>query len=286
MIKIVTDTDSNLPQAVVDEYGIELVPIHIIFGDEVVREHFEIQPAESYARMSAAAELPTTSQPPAGEFKIVYDRLLAEDPKVTILSIHISGDMSGTIASARAAAVDLPDADIRLFDTKSCSIGQALMVRQAAEMVRSGATPEAILDRLAQMRDEIKVYFVLNTLEYLAKGGRIGKASHLMGSMLQIKPVLGIEEGVISPHSKFRTWKKAVVGLRDMALEQAADSGDGALHMAVAYAVNYEEKDELVKTLRAELNPAELLVCEVGPGIGVHTGPGALGVCWVRVPEG
>ncbi len=285
MIKIVTDTDSNLPQAVVDEYDIELVPIHIIFGDEVVREHFEIQPAESYARMSAAAQLPTTSQPPAGEFKIVYDRILATDPEATILSIHISGDMSGTIASARAAAVDLPDADIRFFDTRSCSIGQALMVWQAAEMARSGAKPEAILERLARMRDEIKVYFVLHTLEYLAKGGRIGKASHMMGSMLQIKPLLGLEEGVIAPAGKFRTWKKAVAGLRDLALEQAPASGDGALHVGVAYAANREEMENMVGVLRAELNPAELLICEVGPGIGVHTGPGALGVCWVRVPK-
>ncbi len=284
MIKIVTDTDSNLPQAVVDEYGIELVPIHIIFGDEVVREHFEIQPAESYLRMSAAAELPTTSQPPAGEFKVVYDRILVKDPETTILSIHISADMSGTIASARAAADELPGADIRFFDTRSCSIGQALMVRQAAEMVRGGATAEAILDRLAQMRDEIKVYFVLNTLEYLAKGGRIGKASHMMGSMLQIKPMLGIEEGVIAPAEKFRTWRKAVAGLRDLVLEQAPAAGDGALHVGVAYAANYEEMVDLVGVLRAELAPAELLICEVGPGIGVHTGPGALGVCWVRVP--
>ncbi len=288
MIKIVTDTDSNMPQDVIDEYGIELAPIHIIFGDEIVREHFEITPAEAYQRILAAPEFPTTSQPPVGEFKVIYEKLLAEDPQATILSLHISNKMSGTIDSARQAAAMLPEADIRIFDTLSASLGQAFMVRQAAEMARQGADIDAIMAYMAVMRDKTQAYFAVKSLECLARGGRIGKASHLMANMLDIKPILKVDDGVIDSHSKFRTWKRATAGLREYVSSQvpkrADRSPDEVLHMGIAHAVSEAEALEAMTEFKEALEPDVMLMSEVGPGLGVHVGPGALAVLWALVP--
>jgi DegV family protein with EDD domain len=279
VIRIVTDTDSNLPQDVVDEYGITLVPIQIIFGDKVLRERIDLTDAESYRMMSAAKELPKTSQPPIGAFKTAYEDILAGEPDAQILSIHISNKLSGTIASARQAADLLPDADITLFDTLSASLGQGLMVVRAAEMARQGADVAAILKTLEAMRERMEVFFVLNTLEYLAKGGRIGKASHLVGQLLDIKPILVLEDGEIDAHSRHRTWRRAVDALCELIMASA--EGAESIHIGVLHAVSEEPARALAGELAEALKPATLILGEVGPGLGVHTGPGALGLCWI-----
>jgi DegV family protein with EDD domain len=289
MIRVVTDTDSNIPQRVIDEYNIGLVPIHIIFGEDIVREHFEITPSEAFERMAAAPELPKTSQPPVGEFKTLYDGILAEDPDVTILSLHISGDMSGTVESARQAAGLLPDADIRVMDTRSASLGQALMVREAAQMARQGAGADAIMQRLKLMRDRTQVYLVVKTLEYLAKGGRIGHASHLLGNVLAIKPVLKVTDGVLDAHDRYRTWKRAMTELRDLVTGQipaAAQRPAGeTLHLGVCHGVNEADASPLYQELVEQLQPDVTMFSEVGPGLGVHVGPGIIAVCWAVMPE-
>jgi DegV family protein with EDD domain len=281
VIRIVTDTDSNMPQNVVDEYNVVLVPIQIIFGDEVLLERFELTDAEAYERMGAADELPKTSQPSVGQFKEAYERILSDDPGATILSIHISGAMSGTIESARQAARLFPDADAHFFDTRSVSVGQALMVLEAARMAREGTNVEAIMERLAVMRDNMHVYFVLSTLDYLAKGGRIGRASHLMGTLLEIKPILILKDGAIDAHSRHRTWSRAVRAVRGIIEEDVrAHDGIGRVHLGVAHAVSEEEARSVSSDLIDVLRPAVFIFGEVGPGLGVHTGPGALGICW------
>lgn len=279
MIRIVTDTDANLPQSVVDEYNITLVPIQIIFGNEVLRERVDISDAESYRRMSAAKELPKTSQPPIGAFKEAYEDILAGEPGAQILSIHISSKLSGTLSSARQAADLLPGADISLFDTFSASLGQGLMVVRAAQMARQGADVAAILATLEAMRERMEVYFVLNTLDYLAKGGRIGKASHLVGQLLDIKPILVLEDGEIDAHSRHRTWRRAVDALCDLVM--ASTDGAESIHLGVIHAVSEQAAQTLADRLADTLSPDTLILGEVGPGLGVHTGPGALGLCWV-----
>jgi DegV family protein with EDD domain len=279
VIRIVTDTDSNLPQDIVDAHGITLVPIQIIFGDRVLRERVDISDAESYRMMSAAKELPKTSQPPIGAFKTAYEDILSGEPDAQILSIHISSKLSGTISSARQAADLLPGVDITLFDTFSASLGQGLMVVRAAEMARQGADVAAIMAALEVMRERMEVYFVLNTLDYLAKGGRIGKASHLMGQLLDIKPILVLEDGEIDAHSRHRTWRRAVDALCGLVMESAG--GTESIHIGVLHAVSEAAARALADDLKEALNPDTLILGEVGPGLGVHTGPGALGLCWV-----
>lgn len=283
MIRIVTDTDANLPQAILDEFDIPAAPIQIIFGGEILRERVDFTDAEAFARMNAAPELPTTSQPTPGEFKTIYEDILSATPDATILSIHISGKLSGTVESARQAAAMFDGADIRLFDTLSASHGQGLMVREAARLARDGASADDILARLELMRDNMNVLFVLSTLEYLARGGRIGRASHLMGNLLDIKPILSVEDGLIDAHSRQRTWKRAVAAIKDIVLTQE-QGASGDLHIGVIHAVSEDEARALAAEFNAQLNPAFSMFGSIGPGLGVHTGPGALGVCWVRLP--
>ncbi len=287
MIHIVTDTDANLSRETVRELGISEVAIHIIFGDEVLLEEFELGAVEGYRRLKSTKVYPTTSQPSPGDFKTVYDRLLADDPAATILSIHISGALSGTVSSAQQAAQMLPGADIHVFDTRSASLGQGLMAVEAARLARAGAAAPVILDHLAALRDRMQVMFALKTLENLARGGRIGRASYLMGSVLDIKPLLRITDGVLDGHSRHRTFKRAVEALSAIARDEIAaarGSGSSRLLLGVCHADSPVEGRTVGEALTEALKPDLLLTGEVGLGLGVHTGPGAVGVCWAVLP--
>lgn len=287
MIKIVTDTDASLGRDSAGKLEIELVPIHIIAGDTVLREYFDISPAEGYELLSKSEEFPTTSQPPVGEFKTVYEEILTDDPDAIIISIHVSGGVSGTIESARQAAALFPDADIRLFDSRTFSVAQGLMAQHAASLAERGAELDEILEHLTIMRDTNQIYFAVNTLEYLAKGGRIGRAAHLMGNMLELKPILTLKDGTIDAHSRPRTWKKATGLLEKMLFDDLAgpaQSDNGRLLIGIAHAVAEGEANQLASRVRERIKPEMLLISEIGPGLGIHVGPGALGITWVRVP--
>ncbi len=284
MIRIVTDSDSNLPSDICDDLGIIMVPILIIFGEETYREYVDITIDESYDRMRSGV-LPTTSQPSVGDFSEVYDRILRDDPAATILSIHVSGPMSGTCESARLAAKMLPDADIRIFDTRLASLGEGMMAREAAIMARQGADIDSILARLAVMRDNAGAFFFVKTLDYLVRGGRIGRASGLVGSMLGIKPVLTVTEGVVAPHSKFRTWRRALVGMEELVEEGVRQGPKGKVHLAVMHCQNENDADFIADRLRKSLDPDVFLVNAIGPGLGAHLGEGTLGVCWTVIPD-
>ncbi len=290
MIRIVTDTTAGLPQEILDEFGIPMVPQYVHFGEETVRDSFEMSATEFYARQAAAAELPKTSAPPTGDFIKLFTAILSEDPAATILCIHPSAEVSGTVRSAHPAAAQMaeqyPQADIRIIDTRTVSIGLGLMVWEAARMARDGASADDILSRLAYMRDHNTTFFVVDTLEYLAKGGRIGRASHLLGTLLDIKPILTLSDGTVASHSKARTRHRAVAQMREMVVAGAqASPGSGRLMLGVAHGICEDEAQELANALRAELNPDVFLFAEVGPAIGVHGGPRILAVCWAQVPE-
>ncbi len=173
MIKIATDSVANLPADVVQTFGIAVIPTYVSFGGETLRDGVDITPAQFYQRLAASAQLPVTTQPSVDDFEQFYRRLLEENPGATILSLHLSRLFSGIIASAEQAAARLPQADIRIFDTRSVSLGQGLMAREAAAMAEAGASIETILQRLEAMRDGMQFYAAMDTLDYLAKGGRI-----------------------------------------------------------------------------------------------------------------
>ncbi len=282
MIRIVTDTVAGLPQDILDRYRIPCVPQYVIFGEESLREYVDLSPAEFYARQASVAELPHTSAPSPGDFEVLFSRLLAEDPDAPILCIHPSAEFSGTVRSAIPAAQMFPAANITIFDTRTASLGQGLMVLEAARLAEAGAGLEAILARLEQMRALTRAFFIVDTLDYLARGGRIGKAAHLLGAMLDLKPLLHIEDGMVASHSKHRTHHRALEALVGIVLEQA--QGRAGLQLGIAHAVDEPEARALADRLCAELSPEVFLMAELGPAIGVHVGPGTLAVCWNTLP--
>ncbi len=282
MIHIVTDSDANLPADLVDGLGIHVVPIHLVFGEEVLREGVEISNEEAYRRMAEGGVLPTTSQPPVGEFRAVYEAIRAADPAAEILSLHISRTLSGTVGSAQQAAA-LVDG-VTVFDTRSISLGQGLMVREAARMAAEGRPMPEIVACMDDMREQMQIFFVLETLDHLARSGRIGRASHLVGNLLDIRPILTVQEGVVVPYSRHRTFNRAL-GEMQRLVEARAEPGPW-LQVGVVHAGAEAEAEQMAGALRAALDPGVLLFSEIGPGIGVHVGPGSVGVCWAVVRDG
>lgn len=278
MIRILTDTLSDLPQEIVDTYHIALVPLYVHFGQEAFRDRVDLSSDEFYKHLASSPRLPTTSSPSVGDFQQVYQSLLADDPKATILSIHIASTLSGTISSARQAADLLPGADIHIFDTLSGSLAEGMMVLEAARMASEDATLNAILTRLAAMREGMQLLLTPSTLDYVAKGGRIGRAAHLVGTMLDIKPILRLKDGVVEPCGRYRTHKRAVTALRDLAIKGA--SGKPGLHLAVAHGCDEESYQWLADELRTALKPEVFLSGDIAAAFGTHLGPGIVGTGW------
>ena len=286
MIKIITDTTAGLPPEELEKYGIPMVPQYVHFGDEAVRDVFDIGTEEFYRRQAAASELPKTSAPSVGDFLVVFEEILSEHPDATVLCIHPSAEVSGTIRLARPAAAQIkekyPQADIRIFDTRSVSLGLGLAVLEAARMVEQGATADDVLKRLAFMRDNMQVYFVVGTLEYLAKGGRIGRASHL-SARCSISPILTLVDGTVESYAKARTRKRAIAMLR----RYGAGGREGQAGRAayVAHALCEDEARELADLLCAELSPRSSCFPMLARRLA-YAGPHTLAVGWVSVPDG
>nr|MBN1228192.1 DegV family protein [Anaerolineae bacterium] len=279
MIRVVTDTTASVPNGFFEEHNIPVIAQYVHFGQDAYRGYYDISPAQFFEMLPKAPELPKTSAPTVGDFVTLFESLLAEDPDATLLCIHPSTEVSGTVRSAIPAQDMFPKADIHIFDTRSVSLGLGLMVMEAVKMVEAGESLESVLKMLAYMRDNMQVYFVVETLEYLAKGGRIGRASHLVGTLLDIKPILSLVDGTVTSHSKARTRKRSLAEMRQIVMENA--QGKAGLHLGIAHAVCREEAEAFGNDLQAVLNPEVYLFTEVGPAIGVHAGPGTLAVGWV-----
>lgn len=289
-VKIVSDTTAELPAEMRERWDIQIVPQYIHFGEETFRDEFEITAEEFYRRQAEADELPKTSAPPPADFLPIFKEHLTSSPEATILCLHPSAEVSGTVRSALTAKSQLqesnPEADIRVVDTRLISVGLGLLVLEAAKMAAGGASVAAITAQLDQMRASSRTYFVVQTLEYLAKGGRIGRASHLMGSLLDIKPILELQDGVVEAHSKARTRKRSLAAMFDLVVEHAESlrADGGQLQLGIAHARCHEEASELASQLEAALEPDFSLLTVNGPAIGVHAGPGSLAVSCLTAP--
>ncbi len=274
MIRIVTDSGSGLTPAQVRQYNIPVVPLCVHFGTESFREGIDIQAPEFFARLKASPQLPTTSQPSAGDFLEVYQSLAGEADD--IISIHLSSKLSGTYASACTASNMAKGVRVHVCDTGLISAAEAMVVMEAARMAQAGQPVGTILARVQQLSDGFKILFTVDTLEYLQKGGRIGKAAALLGTALQMKPLLAIEGGVVEAKERIRTKSKALARIADVALEHAA--GRSRVFVGVMHAAVPEEARQLGADLFPKLNPEQTLIAEVGPVIATHGGPGLIGV--------
>lgn len=271
-IAVVTDSCADIPKEIVEKLGITVVPLNVIFGEEVLKDGVDITSKEFYKRLEESKKLPSSSQPTPDEFHQVYKDLLEEHDR--IISIHLSEKLSGTINSARAAAKEFGE-KVYIFDSHSISVGVGLQVEATIEAIEEGLSLEEIKDYLPKLRDSTHVMFTLDTLEYLEKGGRIGKAESLLGSLLNIKPIIIVKEGLYHAFGKTRSQKKAIRKISRHL--QEISEGKTVKRLAVAHGMASDAMELLKNDLEKAFNVKASIVTEVGPVIGVHTGPGTIG---------
>lgn len=272
-VRVVTDSACDLPQALVDKLGIVIVPLTIRFGDEGLIDREELSTDDFWRRLQASDVLPETSAPSAGAFEATF-RDLAADGADGIVCINISSKLSATMQAAQVASKAAePSCPVSVVDSLSVSMGLGALVIAAAEQAASGATLDAILDEVASRRDRVKIFAALDTLEYVKKGGRIGGARAMLGSMLSIKPIVEIRDGVVEEAGKVRTRSKALRLLVDKVKEYPLES------LAVVQGLA-SDLDELLDMLDPIFPRDQIVVSEIGPVVGTHAGPGVIGVAF------
>ncbi|HIP87219.1 MAG TPA: DegV family protein [Anaerolineales bacterium] len=271
-VRIVTDTTSGLTKEVAEAHDIVLMPQIIIFGEESYRDDTEMDTRTFLEKLRASSVLPKTAAPPPALFIPVFKRLLADGS--TVICLHPSTELSGTVRSATVASYDFSQADIRVVDTRTIAGPLATMALLAARWAREGVDPDTILDRVHDLIARQRVYFVVDTLEYLHKGGRIGGAKALLGNVLQIKPILTLKDGRVEPLEQQRTKRRALARLRELILAECPRSDEA--HLCVMHADAGAEAEALAADFAAKLGLSTVPIYELPPAIVVHAGPGVL----------
>ncbi len=273
---IVLDSTADFPQAPERFRNWRVVPLYVRFGDESYRDYVELGPHEFYARLRSAEALPTTSQPTPADFLSVYEQLSDYE---RIYSLHISGRLSGTVESARRAAQELGGDRVRVVDTGTASAGIALLGLAFQRRLDGGTSDEALEVLVERYRHEARLLFTVDTLEFLAKGGRIGRASAMAGQLLHIKPILTISGGEVVPLKRVRGNQKAFQEFV-RSFEEGSRPGPG-LRVGIAQADAPEREQALRELVRRTRPEAELeIVASLGAVVGAHAGPGTVGFFW------
>lgn len=274
MTTIVADTTCSLPREVLLERGIPFVPQVVMFGEESYHDDADFQTPVFLKKLKASASLPKTAAPEPTLYHPIFRA--AQERKEQVLVVAPSGKLSGTVRSAQTAAQDFPGLDVRIVDTLAISCNLGALVLMAHDLARAGQGAEAIEARIGEMIPRGRLYFVVDTLEYLAKGGRIGGAKALLGELIRIKPVLAIRDGQAVPYEQQRTRRRSIARLEEIVEEQCPKSAEA--HLAVVQVAAEEEASLLAGRLKAAMKLADVPVYELPPAIVVHGGPGALGV--------
>ncbi|MBN1231001.1 MAG: DegV family protein [Anaerolineales bacterium] len=274
MVKIITDTLSCLPKDFSKAHGIPMIPQIINFGNNSYTEGINIDIPTFYHLLTSGENSPSTAAPPPIYYAEEYEKLVGRSED--ILVVCPSDKLSGTGNSARVAAKDFPDLRIKVFSTQTIGTGQSSMVQIAEDMATQGKNIEEIEKFLIHLRDRSKTYFVVDTLDYLAKGGRIGGASYLIGSMLQIKPILEIQDGQVESKEKARTKKRAVATLKELVLQNCAKKSSPSICMMHANAL--DEITLLADDFKKELGIEDIYITDVPPAITTHAGPGVMAI--------
>lgn len=273
-VRIVTDSTADLPKELVEKYGITVVPLKVFFGSECLIDGVDLSAAEFYSRLAASKELPTTSQPSPTEFVEYYRPLI--DEGADIVSIHISSHMSGTLQSAQLAKTMLGYEGLEVIDSRSVSVVLGMMVLAAARAAEAGGSRAEVAALLQNIIADHRVFFMVDTLEYLQRGGRIGKAQAFLGTILNVKPLCTILDGVINPYEKVRGRKKAINRLVQLFAEQYRDAGP--LFCFMTHGNDLEGLQTLQDLVREKLNCAETAYSQMGSVVGTHVGPGIVGM--------
>ncbi|WP_449622738.1 DegV family protein [Robertmurraya sp. Marseille-Q9965] len=274
---VVTDSTAYIPKELRDKLNIHMIPLSVIFGNETYREEIDLHADEFYEEIKTKG-LPTTSQPTTGEFVTLFEKLAKDFDAV--ISIHLSSGISGTYQGAITAGNLVEDIEVYAYDSEISCMMQGLYAIESAEMAHAGKGPEEIIARLDEMKKSIRAYFMVDDLSHLQRGGRLSSAQAIIGSMLQVKPLLHFVDKVIVPFEKIRTRKKAMKRISDMLEEDAASGNE---YRAVIFQGKREEEaKEWQAELEAKLPNVEFSISYFGPVIATHLGEGAMGLGWVK----
>ena len=286
-VAIVTDSAASIPEALIRSLHIHWVPYYIHRGEEVLRDLASIQRDAFYQWLPTAKELPKTASPGPGDYVTMYKTLAEQEGVSEIVSIHMTSKGSGAYQAAMAAKSVilemLPGLHVEVIDTLNVSMCQGWMVVEAARAAVAGRSLADIVNLVKSMMPISRMIQTADTLKYLYMGGRIGRAKHLLGSLLNIKPLIGMEDGVIVPLGQARSRIKAYQTMVDMV--EAVVGKVGKIKIAYVHAAAQEEADKLKKLFEERLTCVESLIAELSPALGVHTGPGTAGICYFHVIE-
>ncbi|MGE5449832.1 MAG: DegV family protein [Methanomassiliicoccales archaeon] len=275
-IALLTDSACDLPASIIEQYNIQVLPLKIIYGQEVFADRVEIQPDEVYARMPQ--QIPTTTLPSVQEIHDMFVKLQDQGYE-KVLAIHISSGLSGTFAAVKMVADDFTDLEIKVVDTKTLSMGQGFQVYEAARDIAAGLPWAKICANLTGRGAKIEVFYVLETLEYLKRGGRIGKVAAAFGGILRIKPIISVDpEGKYFIFARTRGREQSIRKLGEI-IENIASNN--RIKLAVMHGGAEIEALKLKTKLAGLTNVIEVLFGQISPALGVHTGPGLIGVCYM-----
>jgi DegV family protein with EDD domain len=274
MVKIVADTTSGLPGEMLKKLGIPLIPQIVVFGEKSYRDDTELDTAAFLAKLKASKELPKTAAPAPALYDPIYAE--AKEHGESVVVIAPSGKVSGTVRAATVAAQDFPEVDVRVVDSLTIAGNLASLVLMADGWAKSGMEADSIVSQLNGWIRRGRLYFLVNTLEYLQKGGRIGGAKALFGELLQVKPILCVRGGQVEPYEQQRTKKRAVARLLEIVEEQCPKNSEA--HLCVMQAEAMEEAVALANELKSRMDVPSIPIYELPPAIVVHGGPGILAI--------
>ena len=278
-IAVVTDSTAYIPSDLVQKHNLTVTPQVLIWGEETYQDGVNIQPDEFYSRLRTAKVMPSTSQVSPATMKSTFEKLIEKD--FNVLGIFISSKLSGTMQSAIQAKEMMEKAgeNVTLFDSNSTAMAMGFQVLTVARAIEDGANMEDAVVLAEKAREHTGVYFAVETLEFLHRGGRIGGAQRFLGTALNMKPVLALQDGRVEAVERIRTKKKALNRVLELVTEQA--QGKTPIRLATLHANTADEAQELLNTAAKQLEPVETVFSEVSPVIGTHAGPGTIGLAYM-----
>lgn len=277
-IKILTDSTCDLDQSALKKHDIYMIPLNVHFGERSFKDGIDLLPGEFYRMLKTDPNHPKTSQPSPEDFKAVYKKLLEDGSAV--ISIHLSSKMSGTIQSANIAKNELQNERIHIIDSGYVSFILGLMAVECSEAVKKGKSISEIFDMIEEIKKRMQIYFIVDTLEYLHKGGRIGRASVLIGGLLKIKPILTIKEGQVCPFEKIRGMNKVFERLYGLFADFISKNDLKKIKTGFAHADSPELLQQFKDKISEVYDSSNALITNIGPVVGSHAGPGTLGICF------
>ncbi|GAA0589764.1 DegV family protein [Virgibacillus siamensis] len=275
-VAIMTDSTAYLSERLLKQNDIHVVPLSVVFDDTSYREGIDITTEEFYQKVKAAEQLPKTSQPSIGQITKKFEELA--DDYDAVISIHLSSGISGTYQAAASAGEMVEGIDVYPYDSEISCMAQGFYALEAAEMAKAEKSPDEIIQQLDHMKKSIRAYFMVDDLSHLQRGGRLNGAQAIVGSLLQVKPVLHFVDKVIVPFEKIRTRKKAINRILGL-LEEDAGKGK-EMKVVFIHANNEQSAVELKNRVDPAYANMESMISYFGPVIGTHLGEGAIGVCW------